>query len=314
MKPNLNDCLTTLGIAPDNLNPKESFSRDDSIPKKSLLLVSRYFGPKRLSVTDDFNFDTTSTQTNYAMTHREVAGWQKNRIEKLKELYSTQKELLPLMIQANKTAIYNAKSSDRRKHFYYCYLLALMNSPLNIAFSSIDKLNCLRKLWRNRGFKHDRQYLAKADVCCCYGSCSLIAVHGSKYCQWHILNDENQKLFEKCNTCGWPCVILDAVQCPGHKAPARGGPPRLKQREEAKEEKLDPAEQRMKQIIDKAIKESLLSRSIPESLRDQRNVALSHLTKYQKGAQLSNEERTFLINFIELVQSMEQAKQNAQDQ
>ena len=217
MIPSFDEVLKKHGISVEGTLPKQSVPRDDNPPQDSLLITSRYFGPKKLNVTDDFNFDTTKAESMYAMTPNEVNDWQLRRIDKLIELYNQQKELLPAMADANKTAIFNAKASDRRKYFYYCHLLAIANAPKDIAFTNIDKLNCLRKLWRNKAFSLDAEDLSVSDHCCEYESCPFIAIHGSKFCYWHILNDPKQQLFEQCPICGNPKLICDAAPCPGHK-------------------------------------------------------------------------------------------------
>ena len=211
------EILKANGIPQENLGPKVSFIRDNKPPEKTLLITSRFFGPKRPPNSDEFPFDPTNTDVTCALTANEANDWTLDRISKLIDLYEQQKQLLPLMADANKTAIFNAKASDRRKYFYYCHLLAISNAPRKIAFSNIESLNCLRKLWRNKAFSYDTDTLEQPDHCCEYQSCPFIAIHGTKYCMWHILNDPNQQMFEECPVCKNPKLICDAAPCPGHK-------------------------------------------------------------------------------------------------
>jgi hypothetical protein len=302
----LDSTLRFYGVAPERINPKKSFARDDKPPKETLVLTSRYFGPKKFNTSDEFNFDTTNPNASFAMTQREVLEWANNRIKKLKELYKNQEHLVPHMANANKTAIYNSKASDRRKHFYYCYLLALMNAPVDIAFSNIEKLNCLRKLWRNRAFKQDAEGLAVPDMCCCFETCPFIAVHGSKYCGWHILNDENQKLFRKCSQCGMPCVILDAVACPGHRPytyKPKGDSASQSSQETSRKKQKSASQESAEPFIDPENVREILSKPVPEPLKDTRVAALNLLMKYTKGTPLTPEEKTVLLNTLELIKN-----------
>ena len=113
MNPNFDDVLKNNGIPPEGISRKESFPRDDKPPLNSLLITSRYFGPKKTSITDEFPFDPLNTESTISMTANEVNNWELDRIEKLLDLYKQQQELLPAMADANKTAIFNAKSSRR---------------------------------------------------------------------------------------------------------------------------------------------------------------------------------------------------------
>jgi hypothetical protein len=41
-------------------------------------------------------------------------------------------------------------------------------------------------------------YLARQDQMCAYETCNQIALHGSHYCFFHILEDRLQTLFVRC--------------------------------------------------------------------------------------------------------------------
>ena len=304
---NFDEVLINNGLTLEGVKRKENFPRDDKPPSNSLLITSRYFGPKKTSVTDEFPFDPLNTDSSIAMTANEVNEWEIDRIEKLLELYKQQLELLPAMADANKTAIFNAKASERRKYFYYCHLMAITNAPKDIAFKNLDELNCLRKLWRNKAFQQDVEGLSVPDQCCEYDSCPFIAIHGSKYCGWHILNDPKQKLFESCPVCGNPRVICDGAACPGHK-----GTPKAAQN--ATSAKSQTPKQPPLPIVAPTVypvyapKQPIIPTYNPMDAVAYHHRGVALYEKYNSKVPLTEEEQLFLNNFLNNLSSKDPSK------
>lgn len=201
---------------------KKRFTRDDTPPKRTKLVASRYISPKRKEYErendkDDFPFDTKLPWAMFFLHTSELSQWTTDRIDKLIELYQKQLELLPYVINANKVAYNNAKFIDKRRQFYYCYLLSLINGTPVISLSYFNDVVALTKLWRNREEKWVQENLKYPIQCCYCEGCFNWALYGSKYCFWHILKDEKQQLFEKCPRCNGPVMIGGKDYCRAHK-------------------------------------------------------------------------------------------------
>lgn len=220
----LNTILIRLGVDPNSIRPKTRFARDDAPPSSTKLITSRFLSPRKRDSEhdkDEFNYDTTQSKSKFIFRSEELNKWRLDRIDKLLLLYEEQLKMLPTLINANKVANNNSKTIDQRRHYYYCYLTSLITAPTVISLTRFQDLITINKLWRNRTFQENKDPLKVPLQCCACEGCFFIALHGSKYCYWHILNDEKQQLFEKCSRCGHPVMICGNGVCHMHKVSSK---------------------------------------------------------------------------------------------
>lgn len=202
--------LLNLKVKEENLEPKKRFKRDDDPPPNVKLNISRIMAPRNVfGYLDDLPFDLFNNVASYAISSTEIYARTIDRTEKLINLYNQQLKDLPSITAANRTALANAKPNDRRRQTYYLDLLAIVSSPKNTAMNHYSNIQKLRKLWKNKSFKlSNGPYPSKyQQKCCIHGDCLNIALFNSNYCYWHILEDQFQRMFERCPKCGLPNII-----------------------------------------------------------------------------------------------------------
>ncbi|EAY20190.1 hypothetical protein TVAG_021350 [Trichomonas vaginalis G3] len=182
--------------------------RDDDPPKSTTLIVSRTFHPKKYcGYLDDFPFETSEPTKGFAITQTEIEARIIDRCDKLIQFYQYQLESLPDVTAANIISFNNAALADRRRQVFYSILLAINNSPKQIALKAFSDLYNLRKLWINKRYYNTFVAVPQTKIlckCCKFEDCINPALYGSDFCYWHILNDPNQQMYEKCPNCGQP--------------------------------------------------------------------------------------------------------------
>ena len=162
-------------------------------------------------------FEITSKKSKFVFHTDEILKLRIQKIDQLIELYETQKQTIPQLMEANKVSLYNSKPIDQRRQFYFCHLNAISSAPSYVGFKHYQDLVSLTKLWRNKVFQTSKAPLQNSIQYCTHPGCICLALHGTKYCIWHIREDPNQVLFLPCPKCGMPVMINGVTQCPFHK-------------------------------------------------------------------------------------------------
>lgn len=211
----LDQSLLQIGCTAECLVQHERFYRTDDPPDNVIIQTNQIVGPKAPTFSNKKTFPF-QIGAELTFTQKELYELQKIHIQKLIDAYQTQLDNLDLITQGNKASFSNADISVKRRHFYFCYLSSIMNLPVKSGFVKLNQIISLQKLFMNQLFK-TRSISNIVERCCHEQGCPQVAIHGSKYCGWHILKESRQKLFEKCPECGWPRMINDFQPCKGHK-------------------------------------------------------------------------------------------------
>ncbi|OHT00715.1 hypothetical protein TRFO_32480 [Tritrichomonas foetus] len=216
METDFDKVLIILGCSKDSLQQKERFHRSDDPPKDVVMQIARIVSTKSnpINDTNPFHFNTSTSVT---MARTEFTNIFKNHTKDLLEYYQAQLAQIDIIASANIIAASRADAIMTRRHFYFCVLTAILNTPKKVAFAQMEQLITLRKLFMNQKLKNNNDQLQFSEQCCREPNCPQIAIFGSSYCGWHILKDSAQTLFVKCPTCGWPRLISDFIPCRGHK-------------------------------------------------------------------------------------------------
>lgn len=213
----LNDALLKMGLGNECLVQHERFYRSDDPPIYVVCQSNQIVEPKNNHSNDNTIFPfKMDNPLGLTFTKNEYFELQKANSEQLINYYQKSLAQLDLIAKENEAAYNKADMYTRRKHFFYCYLTSILNSPLNISFKNVDQIIALKKLFMNQKFKSKlkKNYVEK---CCKEQHCPQLAICGSSYCGWHILKDPNQSLYEKCPVCGWPRIIKNFLPCQTHK-------------------------------------------------------------------------------------------------
>lgn len=151
---------------------------------------------------------------------REVLEWQRDYVEKLVEAYEKELEELDHLIASNSYEKGRVGFLERRMQDYYSFFASLIDTPDDVFRNIITQMISLQKLWRNKIFEMRKGERDMAEVCCMVSGCPCVAVHGSRFCGWHILKDGREQLFVKCPVCETPRLNNFEVfsECPGHKS------------------------------------------------------------------------------------------------
>lgn len=195
------------------INTHTGFERSDDQPKNVVFRIKKVLGPKRIprQCSPQFPYEDGI----FSLEKKEIQKWQVDRGEKLLQYLNEELNQINDIVQANSSAVFDSSHFDQRKHFYYLTLLSILDLPQDIAFQKLDTLIAFKKLLLNRYLNEKNIDMSIPEKSCCIRGCPLLAIHGSEYCAWHILNDERQQIFNKCEICGWP--KLGASQCNGHQ-------------------------------------------------------------------------------------------------
>ena len=132
--------------------------------------------------------------------------WEIECMKRLLELYEAEKEQLADVVSESYKSQFEDTSFDSRAKFFFSQLLEVANAPLACECGGFMGL---MKLWRNKQFEIAKRGDAHPEQCCSVEICPNVAMHGSKYCIWHILMDEQQTFFVECDKCGWPKLKRD---------------------------------------------------------------------------------------------------------
>lgn len=197
------------------INTHAKFIRSDEQPKDVVLRIKKVIGPKRNPhhCSPRFPFEDNV----FSLEKKELQKWAVDRAEKMLQYLNEELNKFDDIVQANAIAALNASNFDQRKHFYYLALLSILDLPQDIAFKKLDTLIAYKKLLLNRYLIDKNIEMSIPEKSCTIRGCPHLAIHGSEYCAWHILNDPRQQLFDRCEICGWP--RLGPCQCTGHQSP-----------------------------------------------------------------------------------------------
>lgn len=195
------------------INTHVGFERSDDPPQNVVLKIKKVFGPKR--TPNQSNPPFPYEKNIFSLERKEIQKWQVDRGEKLLQYLNKELNQIDEIVQANSSAISNSSKFDQRRHFYYLALLSIFNLPQDVALKKLETLIAIKKILLNRYLCEENIEMAAPDKACVIRGCPHLAIHGSDYCAWHILNDPRQQLFVKCNICGWP-RLGPCLQCNCH--------------------------------------------------------------------------------------------------
>lgn len=197
---------------------KEKFFRSDDPPKNNILQINRLVGPPINPIITEENKFIFRIDKQIAFTKKEYLSYLKINTEKLIDCYQRQIDCIDALTNGNILALSKADVIAQRKHFYFCFLESILKAPIHTAFDNLNIIVSLQKLFLNLSFKQSN-IIPPLQVCCREKNCPQIAIYGSFYCGWHILNDSMQQMFVQCPKCHWPRSSNKHIspQCCGHK-------------------------------------------------------------------------------------------------
>ena len=209
----LDIALREIGIDPT----QGKMQRPEEPPSECVVLNTSvqipYDPPPRNST--GFPFEISVSQR---MAAPERLAWQKDCVDRLIACYEHELEQVDALTVAHNHAVERASNVEKRKLAYFSYLASLMHAPPQVFRANISRLMSMRKLWKNRALEWSRGARDLAEQCCNVRGCPHVAIHGSRFCGWHILNDTRQQLFTRCTVCGAPRLKnIGMFECAGHK-------------------------------------------------------------------------------------------------
>lgn len=188
-----------------------SSGRSDDPPSSAVLLIDPLIGPPEEQIAVIPPCDEDGNITKY-----DLMNWQKENLEELLRIYEQELAQIDHMAEMSYSALSDGTYIDTRAQFYYIYFTSLVNAPPETAVAKLKEMINLEKLWRNRQLKDRKGDDVQPEATCCVSGCPNLAMHGSRYCVWHILEDERQQAFEPCEICGKPKLKLEFFPCLGH--------------------------------------------------------------------------------------------------
>lgn len=216
----INNALIRIGLENALMHHnRPCFIRSDDPPTNIIFQSNQIVEPKyersqKENITFPFKIDKADNKMFF--TKNEFVKLQETNTKQLLEYYKNLLVQFESIKEGNKAAVNKVDMSMKRKHFYYCYLTSLINSPFDSSFVNLNQLIALKKLFMNHKFASTRSKNC-IEQCCKESNCPQIAICGSSYCGWHILRDLNQSLYKKCPVCGWPCMKNDFTPCQNHR-------------------------------------------------------------------------------------------------
>ena len=148
----LNDALSKLGLGNATIQ-HDRFFRSDEPPANVVFQSSQIVEPKYDHSQSENVIFPFKMDNPMVFTKSELLKWQETNMKQLLDYYKKQLDQIDRIVDGNKSAINKADMIIKRKHFYYCYLTSLINSPLNAGFKNLNQLISLRKLFINHNFK-----------------------------------------------------------------------------------------------------------------------------------------------------------------
>lgn len=159
-----------------------------------------------------------SISVNQKMTAPERLSWQKDRIDQMIAFYEHELAQSDAIVQNHAFSVESGSSTDKRQQAFFSHLATLINSPPHVFHAELSRFVSMKKLWTNRELSSERGGRDVAEISCAVRGCPHVAIHGSCFCGWHILNDTRQQLFTPCGICGAPRLKnLGLYECCGHK-------------------------------------------------------------------------------------------------
>jgi hypothetical protein len=209
----LDRAILAAGLEVDAIQNSLPLGLCDDPPLKCLLISDNLFCPSETYISEDTPLFPFSTETTLSFAESELIGWQLDLAQHLVRVYELQEAQLLASLNTFKDPPSTQTTRAQRAHFFADYVISLVDAPERIAVDHLHRLAHLRKLWLNREFAPADEDGIESEVCCKIQDCSHIAILGSEFCGWHILEDSEQWLFVKCLECGAPRVQGSAVPC-----------------------------------------------------------------------------------------------------
>ena len=195
----LDKALLANGFTQAALTPHTGYDRSDSPPECChVRLADPITGPEAIEPVSRFPQKPESKDT--------LQHWEIECLRRLIALYGEEKEQLETVISKCCKPTPQSSSFDSRINFFETQLQAILDAPLSCDWGGFMSL---LKLWRNKQFELSKRDSAQPERCCDVLECQNVAMHGSRFCIWHITKDELQTFFANCDDCGWPKLKRD---------------------------------------------------------------------------------------------------------
>jgi hypothetical protein len=208
--------LRSAGFDESVLEQHSDYDRPDTPPEDAIIFASQHIGPAPAHRSSEPAHPFASSDASIVLTETELLNWQSESIQTLIRQFQQELAQIDTFSSANSLGLENASPFAQRCQFFYAQLMGLWDAPADTAIRNFLHLINLKKLWMNHWLALASEGLAKSDRCCIVDGCPQIAIHGSNYCAWHMLDDNEQVFLRACPICGKPMVAKDEGQCADH--------------------------------------------------------------------------------------------------
>jgi hypothetical protein len=209
----LDELLLSAGFDPSVTDQHPDYTRSDDVPTNAIVFATELISPASASSSPPPSHPFTTLSAALVLTDRELLTCQASSLRGWTTELEKESLQVDSMADANIAAMANASAFEQRIHVWYCRLMALRDLPPENAMPTMRGMINLKKLWMNKEFSRSAAGLEQKDMCCVVDGCPQVAIHGSRYCAWHIMNDLEQRMFVDCPVCEKPVIASAEVHC-----------------------------------------------------------------------------------------------------